>query len=135
MDFQLTENQESIVNTISSLMSEFGDEYWLAGDNSGDFPEDFYQKMALGGWLGIAMPTQYGGSNLGVTEAALMMHAVTLSGGGMSAASAVHINIFGPQPIVVFGNDEQQQEFLPPLISGQEKCCFGVTEPDRKSVV
>ena len=130
MDFEQTENQETIVDTISRLMSEFGDDYWLAADKSGEFPEAFYQKMAHGGWLGIAMPIEYGGSALGVTEAALMMHAVTHEGGGMSAASAVHINIFGPQPIVVFGNEEQQQEFLPPLIHGQEKCCFGVTEPD-----
>jgi len=130
MDFQLTEDQETIVDTVFNLMSEFGDDYWLAADKSGNFPEDFYQKMAQGGWLGIAMPNRYGGSALGLTEAALMMHTVTRSGGGMSAASAVHINIFGPQPIVIFGNEEQQQEFLPPLISGQEKCCFGVTEPD-----
>jgi acyl-CoA dehydrogenase len=130
MDFQLSEDQETIVAAISSLVSEFGDDYWLSADKSGSFPEAFYQKMAQGGWLGIAMPSRYGGSNLGVMEAALMMHAVTLGGGGMSAASSVHINIFGPQPIVVFGNEEQQQEFLPPLISGQEKCCFGVTEPD-----
>lgn len=130
MDFGLTEDQEMITNTIEGLMSEFGDDYWLERDKTGSFPEDFYQKMAQGGWLGISMPTQYGGSDLGLTEAALMMHAVTRSGGGMSAASSIHINIFGPQPIVVFGNEEQQQEFLPPLISGEEKCCFGVTEPD-----
>lgn len=130
MDFQLTEDQEAIVNAIETLMTEFGDEYWLEKDNTASFPEGFYQKMADGGWLGIAMPNQYGGSALGLMEAALMMHTVTRSGGGMSAASSIHINIFGPQPIAVFGNEEQKRTFLPPLISGQEKCCFGVTEPD-----
>ncbi len=130
MDFQVTQDQSAIIEAVQSTMADFGDEYWLEKDNSGEFPEDFYQRMAKGGWLGIAMPTELGGSALGVTEAALMMHTVTHSGGGMSAASSIHINIFGPQPIVVFGNKEQQQEFLPPLISGQEKCCFGVTEPD-----
>jgi acyl-CoA dehydrogenase len=86
--------------------------------------------MADAGWLGITMPVEYGGAGLGVTEAAVMMHEVASHGGGMSATSTVHINLFGPHPIVVFGSVEQKQKWLPRLISGEDQCCFGFTEPD-----
>jgi len=127
MDFSLSNEQQAIVDSIKALMKQFDDDYWLERDRSGEFPEDFYQEMSKGGWLGITMPEEYGGSNLGVTEAALMMMTVA-EGGGMSAASAVHINIFGPHPIVKFGTEEQKQRWLPPLIAGKQKTCFGVTE-------
>ena len=121
---------QSIRDAISRLCAQFTDDYWLEHDHSGEFPHQFYQAMAEGGWLGITMPESCGGSGMGVTEAAVMMHTVATSGGGFSAASAVHINLFGPHPIVVFGTPEQQQRWLTPLIAGQEQACFAVTEPD-----
>ena len=127
MDFSLSSEQQAIVDSIKGLMKDFDDDYWLEHDKTGEYPEDFYQAVAAGGWLGITMPEEYGGSNLGVSEAALMMMTIA-EGGGMSAASAVHINIFGPHPIVKFGTDEQKQRWLPPLIQGKQKTCFGVTE-------
>ena len=101
-----------------------------AKDNEGGFPHEFHRAMAEAGWLGIAMPPDYGGSGLGITEAAVMMQAVAESGAGFSGASAIHMNIFGLHPVVVFGTDEQKRRFLPPLIAGAEKTCFAVTEPD-----
>jgi acyl-CoA dehydrogenase len=130
MSFQLNDQQESIVDSIAKLTTDFDDDYWFDRDHTGDFPVEFHKAMADGGWLGIAMPEEYGGANLGVTEAALMMHQIGKSPGAMSACSAIHINIFGPHPIVVFGNDEQKQRWLPDLIQGKLLTCFGVTEPD-----
>ena len=130
MDFALTGDQRSIDEGIRRITARFGDEYWLARDRDGAFPHAFRRAVAEGGWLGIAMPIEQGGSGLGVTEAAVMMHAVTDSAGAMSAASAIHVNIFGPMAIVVAGTEEQKARFLPPLIAGDEICCFGVTEPD-----
>ncbi len=86
--------------------------------------------MADNGWLGITMPEAYGGANLGVTEAAIMMHEVASSAGGYSAASTLHLNLFGPHSVVVFGTDEQKERMLTPLIKGTDRACFGVTEPD-----
>ncbi|SLN11430.1 Acyl-CoA dehydrogenase fadE12 [Oceanibacterium hippocampi] len=126
----LTEEQNAIVDAVAQLCGRFDDAYWLKRDSEGGFPEDFHKAMADAGWLGIAMPEEYGGAGLGVTEAALMMHEVARSSGAMSAASAIHINIFGPHPIVVFGDEEQRQRWLPDLIRGAVKTCFGVTEPD-----
>ena len=130
MDFSLTAEQQAICDEVQKACSPFDDDYWLEHDKTGEFPADFHRAMAAGGWLGIAMPEEYGGAGLGATEAALMMHAVANSSGAMSAASAIHINIFGPHPIVVFGSAEQKQRWLPGLIKGTTQACFGVTEPD-----
>lgn len=130
MSFTLTEEQREIRAAVLQLCERFGDDYWLAKDTDGGFPHEFHRAMAEAGWLGIAMPPEYGGSGLGITEAAVLMQAVAESGAGFSGASAIHMNIFGLHPVVVFGNDEQKRRFLPPLIAGREKTCFAVTEPD-----
>ncbi len=128
--FELTQDQQAIVDTVGRICAAYDDSYWLARDADGVFPEAFVKDMAEGGWLGTAMPEAFGGAGLGVTEAALVMHTVARSGAGFSGASAIHINMFGPMPLVVFGTDEQKQKHLPPLIAGEARCCFGVTEPN-----
>ena len=130
MDFELNEQQASIREAIARVCEQFGDDYWLECDRSGQFPEEFVAAITEGGWLGIAMPEAYGGAGLGITEAAILAHTIARSGAGMSGASAIHLNLFGPNPIVVFGNDEQKARLLPPLIKGEDRACFGVTEPD-----
>lgn len=130
MDFMPSPPQDAIRAAISRLCADFDDEYWLAQDRAGTFPADFHRAMAEAGFLGIAMPEAVGGAGLGITEAALMMERIAASGAGMSGASAVHINIFGLHPVVVFGSAEQRARMLPPLIAGREKACFAVTEPD-----
>jgi acyl-CoA dehydrogenase len=130
MDFQLSVDQQHIVDAVADLCRQFEPEYWRRCDDEGAFPEAFVAAVTEGGWLGIAMPEAYGGSGLGITEAALLAHGIARSGAGMSGASAVHINLFGPQPVVVFGTEEQKQRFLPALIRGDDRTCFGVTEPD-----
>lgn len=130
MDFSLTPEQADIREQILRLCAGFGDEYWLRKEREATFPEEFHRAVAEGGWLGIAMPQAYGGAGLGITEAAVMMQAVAESGACMSGASAIHMNIFGLNPVVVFGTEAQKQRALPPLIAGQDKPCFAVTEPD-----
>ena len=112
-------------------MANFDDNYWLAADREGQFPDEFYKAIAADGWLGIAMPEVFGGADLGVAEAALMMQKISESGGGMAAAWQFRAtNIFGPQPIVVHGNDEQRSAIRTSDCRGDVKCCFGITEPD-----
>jgi len=126
----LTEEQKQIRAAIEKICARFDDAYWLARDADGRFPHELSEALAADGWLGIAMPTEYGGAGLGITEAAIMMQTIAESGAAMSGASSVHMNIFGPNPIVVFGTDEQKARMLPPLIRGEQRACFGVTEPD-----
>jgi acyl-CoA dehydrogenase len=130
MDFAPTEEQIAIRAAVEELCRPYGDDYWLQKDRDGGFPEDFYRAMATAGWLGIAMPTQYGGAGLGISEAAVMMETVAASGAGLSGASAIHMNVFGLHPVVVHGSDEQRARWLPPIIRGEHKACFGVTEPN-----
>ena len=114
---------------VQSVCDQFGDDYWLARDQDGVFPHEFHRAFAEAGWLGITMPEEYGGSGLGVSEASVMMHTVAKCG-AMTAASSIHINMFGPHPIVVFGTGEQKAKWIPPLVKGEQKCSFGVTEPN-----
>ena len=130
MDFALSEEQQEIQRAIEALCQRFDADYWLEKDDHGGFPHDFHAALAEAGWLGMAMPTEYGGAGLGILEAAIMMRTIAESGAGMSGASAVHMNIFGLHPVVINGSEEQKRRFLPPLIAGREKACFGVTEPD-----
>ena len=130
MDFALTEQQESIRDAVAKICADFDDAYWLKKDKEGGFPVEFHQAIAKAGWLGICMPEQFGGAGLGMMEATIMMRAISESGAGMSGASAVHMNVFGLHPVVVFGTDEQRQRMLPPIAEGRERACFAVTEPN-----
>ena len=130
MDFTLTAERVAIRDAVVELCRPFDAQYWLEHDRSGAFPDDFHRAVAQAGWLGIAMPEALGGAGLGITDAALLMQTISESGAGFSGASSVHMNIFGLNPVVVFGSDEQKQRWLPPLIRGEDKACFAVTEPN-----
>ena len=130
MNFSYTDEQDAIRDAIKKVCEPFTDDYWLKRDQQGGFPHDFCQAMAEGGWMGICIPEAYGGSGLGITEAAIMASTIAESGAGMSGASAVHINIFGLNPVVVFGTEEQKNRMLRPMAEGREKACFAVTEPN-----
>jgi acyl-CoA dehydrogenase len=130
MEFSFTQEQEQIRDAIAKICARFGDDYWLKKDKEGGFPKELHQALAKDGWLGVAMPEEYGGSGLGITEAAVMMQTIAESGAGFSGASAVHMNIFGLNPVVVFGTPEQKKRMLPGLIAGKERACFAVTEPN-----
>ena len=129
-DLSENDDHRSIREGVGAVVRRFTDDYWLERDDDGEFPHAFHRAMADAGWLGITMPVEYGGAGLGVTEAAVMMHEVASHGGGMAAASTVHINLFGPHPIVVHGTHEQKERWVPRLVAGEDKCCFGFTEPD-----
>jgi len=130
MNFELSAEQQQIRDAIERVCAPFDADYWLRKDSEGGFPEDFHRALAGSGWLGIAMPEAHGGAGLGISEAALMMHTIAATGAGLSGASAVHMNIFGLHPVVVFGSDAQKRRWLPPLIAGRDRACFAVTEPN-----
>ena len=130
MNFAFTPEQEAIREAVTRVCAPFDAHYWLEKDRHGGFPLDFHQAIADAGWLGVCMPEEYGGAGLGIMEAAIVVQAISESGAGMSGVSAVHMNIFGLNPVVMYGTPEQKRRILPPLISGKEKACFAVTEPN-----
>ena len=130
MDFSISDEHQSIHAAIVRICENFDENYWLAKDREGGFPHEFNRAFVDAGWLGICVPEAYGGSGLGITAAATMMQTISASGAGMSGASALHMNIFGLNPVIVFGTHTQKQHMLPPLVRGRDKACFAVTEPD-----
>src|SRR5919197_1548666 len=130
MDFSPGDDRQSLRTAIERICARFGDDYWLKRDRDGGFPDDFHRAFAEAGFLGICIPEEFGGAGLGVTDAAVMMQAIAESGAGLSGASAIHMNIFGLNPVVVFGTAEQKKRMLPPLVAGRDRARFAVTEPD-----
>jgi len=129
VDFELTEDQETIRKAVAGLLRDFDDHYWMEKDRDHEFPSEFYAAIAGGGWLGLTIPEEYGGHGLGITEATLLLEEVARSGGGMNAASSIHMSIFGMQPVVVHGSEELKRRTLPRIAAGDLHVCFGVTEP------
>lgn len=130
MDFDLTEDQLEIRSAAASLAGRFDDSYWLEKDQKHEFPHEFYDVMAKGGWLGLCVPEEYGGHGQGITEASIVLEQVAASGGAMNAASSIHGTIFGLEPVIRFGSDEMKQEILPRVVTGDLHVAFSVTEPD-----
>lgn len=124
------QQRAAIRDAVGRICARFDAAWWRKADEEGRFPEEFVAAITEAGFLGIAMPAEVGGAGLGATEAAIMMQTIAQSGAGFSGASAVHMNIFAPMPIAVFGTPEQRQRFLPRLIKGEDRTCFAVTEPD-----
>ena len=130
MSVDFTPEQIQIRDSVKKICDGFGDGYWLERDSDGEFPEAFCRAIADNGFMGIAMPTEYGGSGLGITEAALLMQAISESGAGNGGVSSVSLGIFGLNPVVRYGSEAQKRRMLPPIIARQDIACFGVTEPN-----
>ena len=128
MNFDLSDDQRAIRDAVDAICADFGADYWLERDRDGRWPTEFCEAIARGGWFGVTMPREHGGAGLGTTAAAMVMR--TIGKLGSAAVSSVHLNLFGPQPVVVFGTEAQKRRMLPPLVAGSDRCCFGVTEPD-----
>jgi acyl-CoA dehydrogenase len=130
MDFGVDGDHEAIRDGVRRVCADFPDTYWRQKDTDHEFPWDFYRAMAGGGWIGIAIPEQYGGGGCGITEASIVLEEVAASGAAMNGASAIHLSIFGMHPVVRHGTDELRARYLPRVASGELHVAFGVTEPD-----
>ncbi|KAL2352239.1 acyl-CoA dehydrogenase [Cryomyces antarcticus] len=129
-DSDLTDSQRTVREAIAKICAKFPDKYWLDIDQTKRWPIEFTSAIAKDGWLGIMMPAEYGGSELGLSEATVMMQTISESGGGGTAASSIHMNIFGLAPVLKHGTEEQKKRFLVPMIEGTDRACFAVTEPN-----
>jgi len=130
MDFSLTEQQELIKKEVGALARTFSPDYWLEKDRKHEYPWEFVKAFTAGGWLGMIIPEAYGGSGLGVTEAALMLGEICAAGAGTSGASPVHFYMFPPMPVIKHGSEELKRRYLPKIPTGEIVMSFGVTEPN-----
>ncbi len=130
MDFSVSDDLRLLGESIDALMRDFPDEYWMEKDRKHEFPWEFYNAFAQAGYLGLVVPEEYGGAGLGLVEGAQVLSRVAGSGGALSAATSVHVSLFGMTPVIKFGTEEMKQKYLPPLVAGDLHVAFGVTEPD-----
>ena len=130
MDFETTDEHQLIRDAIGKICADFPDEYWSKCDDGHLFPWDFYNALAEAGWIGIAIPEQYGGSGRGITEASIVLEEVAASGAAMNGASSIHLSIFGMHPVIKYGSEDMKQKYLPRVAAGDLHVAFGVTEPD-----
>jgi acyl-CoA dehydrogenase len=130
MDFTPNEDLKQIAESVQAACRSFDETYWSACESDHRFPWEFYERMAKGGWLGVAIPQEYDGGGGGITEAAIVLFEVAASGAGMNGCSALHLTIFGLNPVVRFGTERLKRAFLPRAAAGDLHVAFGVTEPD-----
>ncbi len=130
MEFSRSDDHEAIREGIRRICADFPDEYWAAKDEAHEFPWDFYAELAKGGWVGIAIPEEFGGGGQGITEASIMVEEIAASGAAMNGCSAIHLSIFGMEPVRRYASPELANEVLPRVVSGELHVAFGVTEPD-----
>ena len=130
MDFTPNPDHEAIREGVRRITKDFPDTYWADCDERHEFPWDFYKAMAEAGWVGICIPEEYGGGGQGITEATIVLQEIARSGAAMNGCSAIHLSIFGMNPVVKFGTDEQKRKYLPAVADGSLHVAFGVTEPD-----
>lgn len=130
VDFTPDPDHAAIVEGVDRVCADFDDNYWAGCDERHEFPWDFYNAMAEGGWVGIAIPDEFGGGGRGITEGALVLNRVAASGAAMNGSTALHLTMFGLQPVVKFGSQQLKEAFLPRAATGDLHIAFGVTEPD-----
>ncbi len=130
MEFSRSEDHEAIREGIRRICADFPDEYWSEKDEAHEFPWDFYDELAKGGWVGLAIPEEYGGGGQGITEASVMLEEIAASGAAMNGCSAIHLSIFGMEPVRRYGSPELAKDVLTRVASGELHVAFGVTEPD-----
>lgn len=130
MNFQPEEELELVREGVRRVCTDFDDSYWQKCDADHRFPHEFYDALAQGGWVGIAIPEAYGGGGRGISHASVLLEEIAASGAAMNGASSVHLSIFGMNPIVKHASDEMKQKYLPRVADGSLHVAFGVTEPD-----
>ncbi len=130
MDFEESETHGDIRAGVRRVCQHFDDAYWRDLDARHEFPWAFYEAMAAGGWIGVALPEAHGGGGLGITEASIVLEEVAASGAAMNGCSALHTSIFGMNPLVKHGSDDLRDRYLPEVVAGTLHVAFGVTEPD-----
>ena len=130
MNFELSDEQQLIRSQVRELCHEFGDEYWREKDQKHEYPSEFFEAFADGGWCGVTIPESYGGQGYGVQEASLIQQEIARSGAGMAGTSITAHHTFSTEPLVAFADEEHKQRYLPEIADGSVQVCTGVTEPN-----
>jgi len=130
LDLTAYDPHPDIREAVTRVCSGFDMEYWRSCEEEGRIASEFVDAMREGGWLGISMPTELGGSGLGIAAAVSMIETVAGCGAGWTGSGTLLAYVYAPHALVVHGNAEQKARILEPLISGNARLCFAITEPN-----
>ncbi|MFC6082543.1 acyl-CoA dehydrogenase family protein [Sphaerisporangium aureirubrum] len=134
MDFTLPETAEDVRRGIADVCSRYDMEYWQRCEAEKRWPDEVWSELAKGGWLGLAVPEEYGGGGQGLLELAVATETLAASGAaGGSAFTYVLTPGFGAMTVARHGSEAQKAELLPRLAAGEAETCFALTEPDAGS--
>ena len=126
-----SDDLRDIRDAVRAVCADFLDAYWRELDATRSYPTEFVTALTEGGWLGALIPERFGGSGLGLTEAAVILQEINHSGGN---AAAAHAQMYIMSTILRHGSDEQKERYLPDLASGRQRLqAFAITEPDAGS--
>ena len=133
MDFELPESAVAVRNGVAAVAAKYDNAYWSRCEEEHRFPQEAYDDLATGGWLGLAVPEEYGGGGQGMLELAIANETLCASGGTAGSFFYVTTPGFGSMTVTRHGTDEQKQRILPGLATGESQFCLALTEPDAGS--
>jgi acyl-CoA dehydrogenase len=129
--FDRTETEELIRETAREVASNYDDDYWRAvnGPEKKE-PTEFWQECADAGFLGTAVPQEYGGEGMGITELTAIVEELVRNGAfGAEMMFVVNV-VFGGVTLANHGTEEQKEEYLEGIVDGDVKFCMALTEPN-----
>lgn len=132
MDFELTEEQQFIRQTVRDFSQKEIAPRAAEIDRAGEFPHDIFRKMAELGFLGLPFPEEYGGAEADAMSVTLATEEIARGDGSTALAYLAHIGL-GSTPLHLFGTEEQKHTFLVPAATGEYLAAFGLTEPQAGS--
>jgi short-chain 2-methylacyl-CoA dehydrogenase len=132
MDFDLTDEQRLLRDTVRDFARQEVAPVAEELDRTKAFPYELVEKMAGLGLMGIPFPEEYGGGGADTLAYALAVEEMTRIDSSVAITMAAHISL-GTMPIYLWGTDEQKNDWLPQLCSGQKLAAFGLTEPEAGS--
>lgn len=131
MNYDLTDEQRLIKETARRVGERFGLAYWRQKDGEHAFPKEFWEAVCEAGLCGIALPEEYGGSSLGMTELVLAVEELAAAGAGSTLGQLFILNpVFGGVTIANHGSGQARRAYLPAMIRGDIRFCMAITEPD-----
>ncbi|MET8141021.1 acyl-CoA dehydrogenase family protein [Sphaerisporangium sp. NPDC005288] len=134
MDFTLPESAREVQRGVAAICARYDMDYWQRCEAEKRWPEEIWAELAKGGWLGLAVPEEYGGGGQGLLELAVATETLSASGSaGGSAFTYVLTPGFGALTLARHGTAGQKAELLPKLATGEAETCFALTEPDAGS--
>src|SRR3954464_2664526 len=128
-----TDEQKAITDMVRQFVDEQVIPIAEEHDHEDSFPDAVVEQMKELGLFGVTMPEEHGGMGLDLTTYAMIVE--ELSRGWISVSGIVNTHFIGSYLLMKFGTDEQKQEFLPRMATGEIRAAFSMSEPELGSDV